>query len=280
MTREKSSFFNFTLALCGMGAAGKARRLATQGVEGLQVVAEVSRRPGVGNQSWAEVLADPGIDAVAISTENTAHARQVEQALQAGKHVLCDYPLALEGSRARGLFRLAQARGKILHVEHIALLSEEHLALKAEVRAAGPLVKGEFLFQGGWNEKLADPDYSGPYPFLAVSRLLQIADLFGAFQIAEARQEGSAQGYSLHLHLQFPGGGRLGFTEERRVGLPRRRSLMAECERASVALKAGTLGGGLFAKDLAWFRDRIRGEKNCYYDEGLMLGILDQLTII
>ncbi len=269
-----------TLALVGMGSAGRSRQRACAEVEGIALVARVSRRSGAGDRPLSEVLQDPAVQALAISTENTAHADLVEAGLKAGKHVLCDYPLALNGARAREFFDLARKAGRVLHVEHIALLSEEHRNLKAEIAQAGPLVKGEYLFQGGWNEKLADTAYTGPYPFLSVSRLVQVADLFGPFAVESARAEAKPGGFSLHLHLRFPEGGILGFTEERLAGLPRRRSLAAECERGSVALKAGTMGGGLFAKDLAWFRDRVLAGKPCYYDEKSMLEILDRLTAL
>ena len=266
------------IALVGMGSAGRSRERACGEVPGIRLGARVSRREGCGDRSWAEVLQDPGIDAIAISTENSSHADLVQAGLEAGKHVLCDYPLALSGSRAAELFKLAEQKGRVLHVEHIALLSQEHQSLKSEVALAGDLVKGEYLFQGGWSEKLADTALSGPPTFLSVSRLVQIADLFGPFQIETARIEPKVAGFSLHLHLRFPGGGVLGFTEERLPGLPRRRSLVASCQRGSVALKAGSLGGGLFAKDLEWFRDRVRQGRPCYYEEETMVSILDLLA--
>lgn len=268
------------LAIVGLGSAGRSRERACAEVEGIRLAARVSRRAGAGDRRLEEVLQDPQIHALAISTENTSHADLVAAGLRAGKHILCDYPLALDGARARELFNLSREVKKVLHVEHIALLSEEHRSLKAEATRAGRLIKGEYLFQGGWSDKLADPAYTGPYPFLAVSRLVQVGDLFGKFEIEAARSESDPQGYSLHLHLRFLGGGILGFTEERRVGLPRRRSLIAECEAGPLALKAGTMGGGLFAKDLAWFRDRVVEGKPCYYDETMMLEVLDKLSTL
>ncbi|HKY64323.1 MAG TPA: hypothetical protein VJR29_12995, partial [bacterium] len=70
----------------------------------------------------------------------------------------------------------------------------------------------------------------------------------------------------------------LGFTEERRVGLPRRRSLLARCRSGNLGMKTGVMAGGLFAKDLAWFRDRVREGKPCYYDQALMVGVLGKLA--
>ena len=45
--------------------------------------------------AYNEVLADPDIDAVIITTRHDLHARQVVEALNAGKHVYCEKPLAL-----------------------------------------------------------------------------------------------------------------------------------------------------------------------------------------
>ena len=267
-----------TIALCGMGSAGRSREKACGEVEGIQLKGRVSRRKGIGDLSWDAALAAVDIEAVAISTENASHPSLVAEALKAGKHVLCDYPLAFDGKTARALFALAQQKQRVLHVEHIGLLSEEHRRLKIEASSAGDLIQGEYLFQGAWNENLGNLQRSGPLPFLAISRLMQIADLFGDFKIAKAESEVGAESYRLHLHLQFPGGGTLGFTEDRRSGLPRRRSLVARCRDGNLALKTGVMGGGLFAKDLAWFRDRVRESQACYYDEGRMLGVIEALA--
>src|SRR3712207_5826717 len=41
-----------------------------------------------------EILADPGIDAVIVCSPTDQHAEQTERVLRAGKHVLCEIPLA------------------------------------------------------------------------------------------------------------------------------------------------------------------------------------------
>lgn len=53
---------------------------------------------------WREVIADPEIRIVSVALPNFLHVEAVEAALAAGKHVLCEKPLALSSSQARGLY--------------------------------------------------------------------------------------------------------------------------------------------------------------------------------
>jgi predicted dehydrogenase len=53
----------------------------------------------------------PRVDAVAIVTPDDTHAAIVRDALAAGKHVLCEKPLALNGAEAEALARLARDAG-------------------------------------------------------------------------------------------------------------------------------------------------------------------------
>ena len=105
------------LAVVGMGTAGEARLRAAQTILGIEVVATVSRRGAAGNTRFEEALARDDVDAVAISTENADHDAKVAAALGAGKHVLCDFPLALSAARASELLKLAHRKRRILHVE-------------------------------------------------------------------------------------------------------------------------------------------------------------------
>ena len=66
--------------------------------------------------SVTDLLHDPEIEAVWVASPNHLHAEQIRQALDAGKHVLAEKPLAIRGSAARDLAELAEQRGPRLGV--------------------------------------------------------------------------------------------------------------------------------------------------------------------
>ncbi len=59
---------------------------------------------------YREFLSDPGIEAIHICTPNALHFPMARAALEAGKHVLCEKPLATSVAEAREMIRLANAR--------------------------------------------------------------------------------------------------------------------------------------------------------------------------
>ena len=64
------------------------------------------------------VLADPGIDAVHVCTPNALHHPIAKAAMEAGKHVLCEKPLALSAAQARELLETARRTGVAHCVNH------------------------------------------------------------------------------------------------------------------------------------------------------------------
>ena len=66
----------------------------------------------------ADLLDDDGIDAVYISTTNELHRDQAIAAARAGRHVLCEKPLALTLADARAMVKAAQEAGVVLATNH------------------------------------------------------------------------------------------------------------------------------------------------------------------
>jgi predicted dehydrogenase len=64
---------------------------------------------------WREVIDSPLIDIVDISTHNDSHAEIAIAAAKAGKHVLCEKPLALNVKQAEAMLAAAQ-KAKIVHM--------------------------------------------------------------------------------------------------------------------------------------------------------------------
>ena len=82
--------------------------------------AEVARRyPWVAPLGdLGPVLADPAIEAVVVATPAASHAALARQALDAGKHVLVEKPLALSTAEAAALTRQAERAARVLMVGH------------------------------------------------------------------------------------------------------------------------------------------------------------------
>jgi predicted dehydrogenase len=77
------------------------------------------RYPGVETTTdYAELVADPRVDAVAIATPVSTHFEFGSQALRAGKHVLIEKPLAATSEQALRLIEEAARRRRILMVDH------------------------------------------------------------------------------------------------------------------------------------------------------------------
>ena len=68
--------------------------------------------------SWEEVIQRPDIDLIDIGTPNDTHAAISQAALKAGKHVLCEKPLAISVSDAKASYDVAKQTGLINGICH------------------------------------------------------------------------------------------------------------------------------------------------------------------
>lgn len=76
------------------------------------------------------LLADPEIDAVSICAINHAHAALSIQALKAGKHVLCEKPMATTPEDCEEMVRVANETGKFLMIGQNQRLAKAHVVAK------------------------------------------------------------------------------------------------------------------------------------------------------
>ncbi|XP_072268254.1 biliverdin reductase A [Pyxicephalus adspersus] len=222
----------FGVVVVGIGIAGSVRirdllnPLKSTPSENLKLIGFVSRRNlvqlnGVKQISLEEVLKSSEVDAAFICTDNQNHEESIRRFLNAGKHVLVEYPMALSAQSAVELWKLAEQKGKILHVEHIELLTEEYRALKKEVDGK-ILEKGVLHFTGGPLDKV-----SGFTAFSGIARVTWLVDLFGELTVTSATQEENpGEKYSkLTAHFVTTDNKPLTWIEERAPGMKREKKV-------------------------------------------------------
>jgi predicted dehydrogenase len=120
-------------------------------------------------ESFEALLADQRVDVVHITTPNHLHYPQAAAALAAGKHVVCEKPLAMASAETGELVRLAQASGLINAVNFNLRFYPICRHLHQLVREGGlgdvRLVSGHYLqdwllLDTDWNWRL-DPKVGG-----------------------------------------------------------------------------------------------------------------------
>ncbi|TNC74733.1 Gfo/Idh/MocA family protein [Rubellimicrobium roseum] len=94
--------------------------------------ADFAGRHGIPSSTTSldEMLADPAVDAVYISSTNEKHRSQALAAIAAGKHVLCEKPLAMTVAEAREMVASAEAAGLVFGTNHHLRNAATHLAMR------------------------------------------------------------------------------------------------------------------------------------------------------
>lgn len=95
------------------------------------------RYGGKAFESVEELLADPEIEAVSVCVANNAHAAMTIQALEAGKHVLCEKPMAVSLEECISMTRAAEKAGKFL------MIGQNQRFARAHVKARELVQQGE-----------------------------------------------------------------------------------------------------------------------------------------
>jgi predicted dehydrogenase len=108
-------------------------------------------------QSFEEVLADPEVEAVAIATPVSTHAPLAIAAMEAGKHVFVEKPLAASSQEATALVDLAQERELTLMPGHTFLYSPP-VTYSRRLIESGDLGEVYFISTSRVNLGLHQPD--------------------------------------------------------------------------------------------------------------------------
>ena len=159
-------------AVIGAGFMGKVhtegiRRLGNVEVAGVAAISteeakSFGKAMGIERTTadYMELINDPEIEAVHVCTPNALHAPCSKAAIEAGKHVLCEKPMAMSAAEAREMLDLARAKGVVHCVNH-NLRYYPVLQHIRQMIAAGDL--GEILIvQGTYSQDwlLYDTDYN------------------------------------------------------------------------------------------------------------------------
>ncbi len=108
-----------------------------------EVVAEASRGAGGSFDPYLAVLADPAVEAVYVPLPNSLHREWTLRAAAAGKHVLCEKPLARSAAEAAEMAGACAAAGVVLMEAYMSPFHPRAAAL-SDLIAAGGL--GELRF--------------------------------------------------------------------------------------------------------------------------------------
>jgi biliverdin reductase len=133
---------------------------------------------------WRTLLQMPDIDMVVIATINGHHGEIVRAAIEAGKHTIVEYPLALNAQEAAEIIELAKAKKVLLHVEHIELLGGLHQTMREQLHHLGEVYYARYstiVTQRPVPQKWTFHRTEFGFPLsAALSRLHRFTDLFGS----------------------------------------------------------------------------------------------------
>ena len=170
-----------------------------------------------------EALADPAVkkevDAVYVGTPVFLHAPQTIQSLRAGKHVICEKPMAMNEAEARTMLEAAEASGKTLGVAYYRRSYPKVQRAKQllEAGAIGKPVIAELTchswFDGtGSRSWLIDPAKAGGGPLfdIASHRIDVLNFLFGQPQRVTAQLSNLVHHYQVEdnatVMIEYPNG--------------------------------------------------------------------------
>jgi predicted dehydrogenase len=107
------------------------------------------------SSDYAEILNDSNIDAVIIATRHNQHAKQAVDALNAGKHVFIEKPMAVTIEECQAIYRAVQSSGKRLMVGFNRRFAPYYVEMKKHLKGrTSPMVVSARMdspgIENGW----------------------------------------------------------------------------------------------------------------------------------
>lgn len=105
-------------------------------------------------ESVEEMLNDPQIEAVSVCVRNSDHSKVTVDALRAGKHVLCEKPMAVSLDECKEMVKTAEKTGKKLMIGHNQRFNRTHMKAKELIKngAIGKVLSFKTTFGHGGPE--------------------------------------------------------------------------------------------------------------------------------
>ena len=99
-------------------------------------------------RNFEDMIADEEIELVIVNTPNNTHFDYTKQALQAGKHVICEKPFTVSASEAEELIQLAASVQKKLSIFHNRRFDSDFKTVQNVLNGnfLGDIVEAEFHF--------------------------------------------------------------------------------------------------------------------------------------
>ena len=191
------------IGLAGLGMMGRTHLQSYRRIRGARVVALAERLPerlspapegpaghletgaaedvdlaGIRTtRDFEDLLSDPGVEAVDLCVPTDLHAPMALRAIAAGKHVICEKPLARRAAEAARMVEAARDAGRLLLVGHCLRFWPEYVLIK----------------------EMIDAGRYGPADRAVLTRLGYMPDWSAGGWLADSARSGSAA-LDLHVH--------------------------------------------------------------------------------
>ncbi len=113
------------------------------------------------------MLAEEQLDVVSIATPNRFHKPQTIAALEAGAHVLCEKPMAMNAAEAEEMLAAARRTGRRLMINFSFRFTEQSWALKRQVESG--LIGDVYFGRTVWHRRRGLPGFGGWFGQKALS---------------------------------------------------------------------------------------------------------------